>query len=424
MLVLCGICIAISFSGLWTKKVSHIRKISLFVMSISSAILLMADRCSHLFRGDVSRLGFIMTRTCNFLVYTITLLILAVFNVYLSDLCIYEAKLESMPRRIKAANCLAAIDELLIIITQFTGFYYYFDSNNLYQRGVGFCVSYIIPLVIWIMQFSVIVQYYSKLDKHLGRTLIVFTVFPVVASIVQVYAYGLSLTSITIVILIVALRVIDLDNTNRVINEADKNEKERLKKEQTYMRNMIEETAYALAEAIEAKDKYTRGHSLRVAKYSEMIARKAGKSEQECNNIYLAALLHDVGKIGIPEYIINKESKLTDEEFDIIKTHPVIGNQILQKISQNKSLSVGAHYHHERYDGKGYPEGKKGEEIPEIARIIAVADAFDAMTSKRSYRDSLPMDVVIAEVEKGKGTQFDPQFAAVLLELLDKGLIY
>ena len=155
-----------------------------------------------------------------------------------------------------------------------------------------------------------------------------------------------------------------------------------------------------------------------------MIAELVGKDVKERQNIYLAGLLHDVGKIGIPENIINKDSKLTDEEYAIIKTHPVIGNQILQKIKKNPDLSIGAHYHHERYDGRGYPEGLKGEEIPEIARIIAVADAYDAMTSKRSYRDILPQEVVRNEIVKGKGTQFDPAFAEIMLSLIDKDTEY
>ena len=220
------------------------------------------------------------------------------------------------------------------------------------------------------------------------------------------------------------LRVFEVRNTNRKITLANQREKELLKEEQETMRSMMEETSYALAEAIEAKDKYTHGHSSRVARYSEMIAERAGKDEKERQNIYLAGLLHDVGKIGIPENIINKDSKLTDEEYGIIKTHPVIGNQILQKIKKNPDLSIGAHYHHERYDGRGYPEGLKGEEIPEIARIIAVADAYDAMTSKRSYRDPLPQQVVRNEIVKGRGTQFDPEFAEIMLALMDNDTEY
>ena len=184
------------------------------------------------------------------------------------------------------------------------------------------------------------------------------------------------------------------------------------------------ETAQALASAIDAKDKYTHGHSTRVAEYSRTIARIAGKSESECHYIYIAALLHDVGKIGVPNSIINKKGKLTDEEFSTIKNHPVIGKQILGNIKQSPYITDGAYYHHERYDGKGYPEKLVGTSIPDIGRIITVADAYDAMTSKRSYRNPLSQEVARHEIEKGIGTQFDPQYAKIMLQMIDEDKDY
>ncbi len=182
---------------------------------------------------------------------------------------------------------------------------------------------------------------------------------------------------------------------------------------------LFEQTAAALANAIDAKDKYTHGHSARVAEYSRKIAEFYGKSPAECDEIYQIALLHDVGKIGVPENIINKEGKLTEEEYEVIKQHPVLGAQILKSINEYPDLIIGARYHHERYDGKGYPDRLKGEDIPEIARIISVADAYDAMTSKRSYRDPIPQQSVREEIVKGSGTQFDPKFARIMQHLID-----
>lgn len=147
-------------------------------------------------------------------------------------------------------------------------------------------------------------------------------------------------------------------------------------------------------------------------------------SEEVQNNIYMIGLLHDVGKIGIPSAIINKQGKLTDEEYAIIKTHPVVGENILRKIHEIPMLVTGAKYHHERYDGKGYPEGLSGEKIPVEARIIAVADAYDAMTSRRSYRGVIPQAQVRAEMEKGIGTQFDPVFAKIMLQMIDEDREY
>ena len=180
----------------------------------------------------------------------------------------------------------------------------------------------------------------------------------------------------------------------------------------------------ALSGAIDAKDTYTNGHSTRVADYWEEIARQAGYSEKMQNDIYMIGLIHDVGKIGVPDAIINKPAKLSDEEYSIIQNHPVMGAKILKNITEFPKLVTGARWHHERYDGKGYPDGLCGEEIPIEARIIAVADAYDAMSSRRSYRDELPQSQVRSEVEKGKGTQFDPKFAEIMLRMIDEDTEY
>lgn len=179
-----------------------------------------------------------------------------------------------------------------------------------------------------------------------------------------------------------------------------------------------------LSGAIDAKDTYTNGHSTRVAEYSRKIAGRAGMSREFQNDIYMIGLLHDVGKIGIPDAIINKPAKLTEEEYSVIKKHPVLGAKILENIAEFPNLSTGARWHHERYDGKGYPDGISGEGIPLEARIIAVADAYDAMSSRRSYRDVLPQAKVYEEVKKGKGTQFDPVFAEIMLTMIEEDTDY
>ena len=179
-----------------------------------------------------------------------------------------------------------------------------------------------------------------------------------------------------------------------------------------------------LAETIDAKDTYTNGHSGRVADYSKEIARRFGYDEKAQDQIYMMGLLHDVGKIGVPDAIINKEGRLNDEEYAIIKTHPVTGARILSAVKDMPQLVTGARYHHERYDGRGYPDGLSGKEIPEEARIIAVADAYDAMSSKRSYRNSLSQEIVRGEIEKGMGSQFDPDFAKIMLDMIDEDKEY
>lgn len=176
--------------------------------------------------------------------------------------------------------------------------------------------------------------------------------------------------------------------------------------------------------AIDAKDTYTSGHSTRVADYSREIAKRAGFSENEQDDIYMMGLLHDVGKIGISDAIINKPSKLTGEEYDIVKTHPVTGSSILENISEFPTLNIGAKWHHERFDGNGYPDALAGEDIPREARIIAVADAYDAMNSKRSYRSDLPQAYVRFELVKGMGTQFDPVYAQIMIDMIDEDKDY
>ncbi len=197
-----------------------------------------------------------------------------------------------------------------------------------------------------------------------------------------------------------------------------------LEKKRKEARELFEQTAEALSGAIDAKDRYTNGHSHRVADYSLKIAKEAGMSEEECEQAYFAALLHDVGKIGVPIGILAKKGRLTDEEFEQIKQHPVTGGQILSSIRNSPWLSIGAKYHHERYNGKGYPEGLAGEDIPALARIIAVADAYDAMTSNRSYRNAIPQHIVREEMVKGIGSQFDPEFAKIMIHLIDEDSNY
>ena len=219
-------------------------------------------------------------------------------------------------------------------------------------------------------------------------------------------------------------RTLELDELKKnlqqeVEKQTRKAEERRLKVERLSMQVMK-----TLAGTIDAKDKYTNGHSLRVAEYSREIARRSGKTEKEQEDIYYMGLLHDIGKIGIPDEIISKKSGLTQEEEQIIRMHPIIGADILKNISEIPQIEIGAHWHHERYDGNGYPDGKKGTEIPEVARIIGVADAYDAMTSKRSYRDVLPQKVARDEIQKGRGIQFDPYFSDKMLEMIDEDTEY
>lgn len=198
----------------------------------------------------------------------------------------------------------------------------------------------------------------------------------------------------------------------------------RIENSNTRFKQLTLQTILALSSSVEAKDNYTNGHSQRVAEYSKEIARRLGYTAEEQMEVYYIGLMHDVGKIGVPDTVINKDGKLTDDEYAEIKKHPIVGHDILIRITELPAISQGARWHHERYDGKGYPDSLSGDSIPIIARIIAVADAYDAMTSNRSYRKALPQDVVRNEIEKNIGLQFAPNIAKIMLQMIDEDTDY
>lgn len=200
-------------------------------------------------------------------------------------------------------------------------------------------------------------------------------------------------------------------NEIKKINDELKNTNEKLEK--AYL-----ESIQTLRFTVEAKDSYTRGHSDRVSEYSVLIGKYLNLPEEDLKTLKIGGLFHDIGKIGVPDSILLKESKLTDDEYSEIKNHPSIGAHILSTASIFENIIPIVKHHHEKYDGHGYPSQLKGNDIPYFARIAAIADSFDAMTSRRTYRNSLPMETVISEFERCKGTQFDPELADIFLDIL------
>ena len=175
--------------------------------------------------------------------------------------------------------------------------------------------------------------------------------------------------------------------------------------------------------ALDAKDPYTAGHSQRVSDMTLRVCQIMGFKDHDVERIHIAAHLHDIGKIGVPDAVLNKVEPLTDEEWQLIRRHPQIGAEILSKSAHLNELKDIVLCHHERYDGKGYVQGLKGEKIPLNARIIGIADAFDAMTANRVYRKKLDMEFVLNEIKKGRGTQFDPMLVDIMLDLIEDGTI-
>ena len=208
------------------------------------------------------------------------------------------------------------------------------------------------------------------------------------------------------------IKAIDQMNMIKKINNELRDTNEKLEK--AYL-----ESIQTLRYTVEAKDPYTRGHSDRVSEYSELIGKYLNLSEDDLHTLKIGGLFHDIGKIGVPDSILLKTTKLTDDEYSEIKNHPSIGAHILSNASLFQDIVPIVKHHHERYDGHGYPGKLVGEDIPFLARITAVADSFDAMTSRRTYRDSMPLDVVKQEIEENKGTQFDPKIADTFLDILN-----
>ena len=282
--------------------------------------------------------------------------------------------------------------------------------------GVSYFVSVkygLILSVYYSILFSVL--FYSPLKENLtGYYTDDFMVrFPLVFIFVSIFT-GISMVQYH------KAALFEIEHTNSLSEEVRKQTKIATDRA-IRLEHITEEIVQTLALVIDAKDKYTNGHSFRVSTYSVALAKELGFSEEDLAELRWEALLHDIGKIGIPDNILNKPGKLTPEEFDVIKSHTTIGGNILAKTSELPGASDTAKYHHERYDGKGYPSGLSGKNIPVQARIVSIADAYDAMHSDRIYRKGLEKDVIRREFERCRGTQFDPDFLDVFIKLFEDG---
>jgi HD superfamily phosphodiesterase len=400
------------------------RKSILLAMEVFAALLLVADRISYIYYGYPGEIGYLAVNLSNFSVFILTLAVLMTVNFYLDDVLKNEGGLESTPQALRLAMILGYIALFLVVVSEFTGLYYTVDEYNFYHRSPYYFISYIFPYLILVIQLGLMIIYGKRVRGKLALSLFLFVSVCTIASLVQYFFYGVSLLDMATVMMVVGLYVFALIDVNEKVERASRIEIDNLKGEHESMRKLFEQTATALATAIDAKDPYTQGHSVRVAEYAKEIAKLSGMDEKKCDEVYFAGLLHDVGKIGVPDSIIQKDMDLTDEEYDALRRHPAIGGQILSIIDEYPFLGIGAKYHHERYDGKGYPEGLSGEDIPELARIVAVADTYDSMTSKRSYRDIMPQSLVREEILKGIGTQFDPVYSRIMIEMIDKDTEY
>ena len=327
-----------------------------------------------------------------------------------------------------------------LIVNVYTGIFFSVE-NCVFIHGPYYWVCYFVPFICLFFSAGVMLfekKYYTR--RVLFSTL-EFTIVTTVSILIQylflnnylLIFFGVSLAAL---ILLFGMETPDyqklqttmsnLEQTNQNLHELQahlQQEVESQTKEiiakQKENEEMTLRTVESLAHAIDAKDEYTNGHSTRVAQYAVILATALGWEKERVDRLHLAAVLHDIGKIGVPDTILNKPSRLTNVEYEVIKTHTTTGYNIVKDIPSMELVATVAKYHHERYDGKGYPEGLKGDNIPQEARVVGIADAFDAMSSQRVYRKSMSSEAIRKELVRGRGTQFDPDYLDVFLQLFD-----
>ena len=416
MLSLSSVCIMIAVFASMTGTIPPKRRRILVYIELAAGLLMIFDRFAYIYRGDESQVGFIMVRLSNFMVFMLTLAFIHAINQYVADLCVNEIGLGKVPLRIRIVELVVTLGWLMVIISQFTGFYYYFDEANHYIRGSGYIVSYIFSLACTVIDLSVIFKYYGKLSRALRIPLIACFAAPVLAALVQYRSYGISLTNFMIAGAAVVLYVFALKQINDDLEKANEEELTTLENERMKLQMVFDQAAKAVMNAVDSGDERTKGHSLRVARYARDMAKKAGMNSSFCHEVFYSALVHDIGKMTVR----NEAKGVRLTETDRLRMHAASGANILSSIEEYPFLGVAAKYHHERYDGTGVPEGLKGEQIPAIARIVAVADAYDNMTSVQEDHEIMPQGLVRERILEGSGTLFDPVYADIMVGMIDE----
>ena len=289
-------------------------------------------------------------------------------------------------------------------------------------------VAQILLVFVFILVFIHLVQYIRKNKQSKTDYILLIGLFLVLVCVAIESVSVYFVATISGIFIGIGMIILLFTNIVRTIQKIHMVEEKRhqleLEIEKKENKKITLQMMESLSTTIEAKDEYTRGHSRRVAQYAALIAENLGWSKEEIQNLKNCAYLHDIGKIGIPDQILNKPGKLTNEEFNLIKQHTTIGQDILKDITIIPHIDEVTRSHHEHYDGTGYPDGLKGNEIPIQARVIALADSYDAMNSRRIYRNALSHGRIYHEIQMNAGTQFDPEITKVFLKLMDNGSLY
>ncbi|MBO4374388.1 MAG: HD domain-containing protein [Lachnospiraceae bacterium] len=388
-------------------------------VEVVAFFLLFFDRIAYMHDADPSRAGFFLVRVSNLCVFFLTPYVVLGFDIFLMDWLLNEGRMKTVPKRLRAVAIMAVCGMIMAVISGFTGLYYYFDETNRYHRGQLFLVSYIIPVLCPLIVASVVIQYRKIFSRRIYAALLVYIFLPLAGGIIQLFVYGIPIVNMSIVIVSVLVYIlVYLDINDRVVH-AYEIEIRNMQGEHDKLQRVFDQTATAFVSAVEKKDEHVRGCSARVAEYAEKIAGSSGMDEQECRQVYYAALLHNVGLIGVPESLVTGDKDPAEQEKEVIRMMPEIGSEILSSIQEMPYLETGARYCHENYNGTGGPEGLKGGEIPEIARIISVADAYVYMTTDTRFHEAVPDFIAREALVKGSGEQFDPRFADLMIKIID-----
>ncbi len=420
MLSLSTACMLMAVLLLFTKYMLKRRKWILFLMEIIAAFLLFFDRLAYIYSGMEGKKGFVLVRLSNFMVFFLTAWVVFGFNLYIVDMLRRDDTKELVIKRLTVVGVASVVEMIMVVITQFTGWYYYIDETNHYQRGPLFLMCYIVPIFGPILQFSVIYENRKKFSKRIYISFILYIFVPILAAIIQIFAYGLSIVNMAMVLVSISLYIFTYLDINEMAVKAHRKEMEILQEEKQRVRRLLDQVLMAMVAAIEKKDPFLQGHSKRVAGLARKIARMSGKDEENCDDIYYAALLHEIGVIGIPDSVLAKNMDLSKVDEEFLREKPTIAEEILSPIKDFPNIKAAARYGSENYDGTGFPDGLKGEDIPEIARIVKIAGAYDSMTLRKNRGEMLPRQLIREEFVQEAGSKFDPVYSEIMVRLIDE----
>ncbi len=393
MLGLGSVCLMIAVFAGFTRQLPRYRRRVLIYLELASAFLLFFDRAAYIFRGDTGALGMRMVRISNFCVFMLILSFMHAMNLYVCDLCRHEIGLSVLPGRLKLVEVLICVGWVMVVISQFTGAYYYIDENNIYHRGEGFILGYIIPFVVLLIELSVIIEYHEKLRRRIFVSLLLFSLTPVAASVLQIFIRGISITNIVMAALAVLLYAYVIQETDDRTEEGNRQAIDAVNRQRSEVQKVFDSMVKAVAAANDTKDERTKGHAERIAGYAREIAKRAGMDEIKSWEVYYSAMLMDSGGT-----------------FADTAEYPFLGD--------------AAKYMNENYDGHGNRLKLKGKDIPETARIAAVAEAYDDLTSYMGGREPLAQGKVRDSLESGMGRHLDPEYVRIMMEMIDQDADY